>query len=156
MTLLLEDVRLALPFPHQQLAQRAGTKREPFATRVDRAGRDLFLRDAEGVHACKRGQLPEPKDARREAYEEKVRGRMESCADNFRAGLVKIVSIYDAPAGVGNTIDWIVAYQVGAGVVFILSWFFAPDEYCTISTDCVDLKTSLLIIKSGKRRVTRS
>ena len=156
MTLLLEDVRLALPFPHQQLAQRAGTKREPFATRVDRAGRDLFLRDAEGVHACKRGQLPEPKDARREAYEEKVRGRLVSCADNFRAGLVKIVSIYDAPAGVGNTIDWIAAYQVGAGVVFILSWFFAPDEYCTISTDCVDLKTSLLIIKSGKRRVTRS
>ena len=103
------------------------------------------------MHVYKCGQLPEPEDTGGEADEEKVRGRMESCADDFRAGLVEIVSICDAPAGVGYPIDWVAMHQVGTDGVPVLRGFFAPDEYRTISADCVDLRISLSVIRSRKK-----
>ena len=71
------------------------------------------------MYICKCGQLPEPEDARGEANKEKVRGRVESCANDFGAGLIEIMSFCNTPAGVGYSVDWVAVHQVGAcGIAF--------------------------------------
>jgi len=72
------------------------------------------------VHICKCGQLPEPEDARGKTDEEKIRGRVESCANDLGARLVEIVSLCDTPARVGYSVGWVATYQVGACRVSVL------------------------------------
>ena len=95
--LLLDDVRLGLPLPDQELAKLRGAKCEPLARLVDRDMVDAVLRNAESVDAVEVGELIKTKDARREADNQKVRLAVEGGALNLCVVLQKVVTVNHVP-----------------------------------------------------------
>mmetsp|Transcript_48512 Transcript_48512/g.156171 ORF Transcript_48512/g.156171 Transcript_48512/m.156171 type:complete len:487 (+) Transcript_48512:1399-2859(+) len=95
--LLLEDIRLGLPLPHQQLAELRAAKREPLAARRDGGGVDPAVRDGEGVDLVAARHLVQRKDARAEADDEQPRRRVHHCRGDPRVALVEVVALSQLP-----------------------------------------------------------
>lgn len=78
---------------------------------------------------------------------------MESATDYSRVGLVEVVSLADAPAGVGDGIVWRWCSGSGCGrfirhfLVFSITFAFtglgSPGKYSTIPTDRINLATCM-------------
>ena len=99
--LLLEDVGLGLPLPHEQLAELRAAKREPVARRRDGARVDAALRDRERVHLVEAGHLVQRERADAEADDEHARVRVvdarRDAAPGARAALAQVVAIGELP-----------------------------------------------------------
>eukprot|EP00051_Salpingoeca_urceolata_P015318 m.198051 g.198051 ORF g.198051 m.198051 type:complete len:336 (-) comp18362_c0_seq5:700-1707(-) len=92
--LLLEHVRLRLPFPNQQLPQLGTAKRQPFATAVDAHRCYPFLRNAKCVNVCKVRQLVQSKHAASKPDNKDRAGNVKRCAHHLCVVLEKVVFVF--------------------------------------------------------------
>lgn len=146
MALLLEDVRLRLPLPHQQLAVFGRPKCEPLARLVDRHDIDVALRDTEqsrSVTANMEGsaripqkmnhvelrQVIKSEKAVGEAHHQQIGLSMKRCTVDLGIVLHEEVLLGNPPTGLCN--------------ILLRLWIFLrhvlPTEEGPILADSIDL-----------------
>ena len=130
MSLLLQDVRLGLPFPDEQLSQLGRAKGKPLARLVHGNKVDVVLRYAEILYLGKVWQLVDEEEAVGEACHQELRLGMELGAGNVSIVLHEEVALGNAP------LEVLVIFIVG---VFwrIIAQHVLPHEERPVLADCV-------------------